>query len=68
MKEKKQIEAETKIKNADKQIEAKKLPITGAPGTGLGRLRLWLSDCLEPVRFYIEIALHFRFLSFAPSA
>ena len=50
MKEKKQLETETKIKSADKRIE-KRPPITGAPGTGLGRLRLWLPDCPEPVRF-----------------
>ena len=36
MKEKKQLEIETKIKNADKQIEAKSYPITGVPGTGGG--------------------------------
>jgi len=48
MKEKKQLETETKIKSTDKQIEAKSFPSHGHPAR-LGRLRLWLPDCLEPI-------------------
>ncbi len=35
MKEKKQLEIETKIKSADKQIEAKSFPSQGLPARGL---------------------------------
>jgi len=35
MKEKKQLEIETKIKSADKQIEAKNFPSHGLPARGL---------------------------------
>ncbi len=35
MKEKKQLETETKIKNTDKQIEAKSFPSHGHPARGL---------------------------------
>ena len=35
MKEKKQLEIETKIKSADKQIEAKSFPSQGLPERGL---------------------------------
>ncbi len=35
MKQKKQLEIETKIKNLDKQIEAKNFPSHGLPARGL---------------------------------
>ena len=50
MKEKKQTETETKIKNADKQIEAKVGQIPESVGKGIGQLHFWLPNCLEPVK------------------
>lgn len=44
MKEKKQAEAETKIKSADKQIEAKSFPSQGLPERGL--VGWMVFDCL----------------------